>query len=522
MTQTTHENAQRRAESTPAAAEFDRPLLLTPAQDIIGYAGSIAGRVTLFVIAASSVLAVLLIIGFILAKAAPFLRGDQGLIAEGQGVATVPEGPFDDVEVRARMYLGDGDVRIGARVDGQSGYFLDYRAGAVELLRIGRDGQKTVLAEMSDPNAMALKPDRWHPVEIILDGGRVEARVDEGSGQVALRYEDPEPLAAGTVAFRSTKRTKVALDKITVIPQKDAPRAEGAPGEPQPELTEEVYRYEFEPEGDSGALTLQGAWDVDRHTGGLGEFLLKTAWHPTDDRRPDFGGIPLIAGTLYVTVGALAIAVPVGLLCAVLLSDILPFGARQVIKPIIEILASIPSVALGFFALLVVAPWLQEKFGLDTGTNVLNASLMLSVMAIPTIVSIADDALTASGRDLREGSYALGATRAETLIRVVIPAAHNGIIAAVILGMMRAVGETMLVWMAAGNAAQIPAPWWDVTESVRTMTATIAGEMGETPKNTLHYHSLFAIGVVLLGFTLVLNLVCEWLMARVRRSEGAS
>lgn len=254
-------------------------------------------------------------------------------------------------------------------------------------------------------------------------------------------------------------------------------------------------------------------------SGSIGELLGSSSWYPA--REPaEFGALALLAGSLYVTAGALIMAVPVGLLAAVFLSDIVPFRIRQLIKPIIELLAAIPSVAYGFFAVLVLAPWMQENLGLPTGVNALNASLILAIMAVPTIISIAEDALTSAGRELREGSYALGATRAETMIKVVIPAAHSGIIAAIILGMMRAIGETMVVWMASGNAAQVPLPWWNITQSVRTMTATIAGDMGETVKGSQHYHCLFALGFVLLVFTFTLNLIGEFFLARARRARG--
>ncbi len=253
---------------------------------------------------------------------------------------------------------------------------------------------------------------------------------------------------------------------------------------------------------------------------GVTEALGSAQWHPEAQGQEQFGMLALIFGTLYVTAGALVLAVPTGLLAALLLSDIVPFGVRQAAKPIIEILAAIPSVALGFFAVLVLAPFLQKYAGLSTGTNALNSIIMLAIMAIPTIVSVAEDALCAVGRDLREASYACGATRAETLCKVVLPAAHNGITAAVILGMMRAIGETMLVWMASGNACQIPTPWWDFTQSVRTMTATIAGEMGETPKGSTHYHALFAVGLMLLVFSFLLNLATEHILHRSRRAAG--
>jgi phosphate transport system permease protein len=253
----------------------------------------------------------------------------------------------------------------------------------------------------------------------------------------------------------------------------------------------------------------------------LGELLGSTQWYP-EAASPEFGVLAIILGSLYVSGGALVVAVPVGLLAAVCMSDILPFGVRQAVKPVVEILAAIPSVAYGFFAVLVVAPLIQEYLHVPTGTNILNTVVILAIMAIPTIVSVSEDSLTAVGRELREASYACGATRAETMILVVIPAAHSGIIAAVILGMMRAIGETMVVWMASGNAAQIPSPWWDITQSVRTMTATIAGEMGETVQGSAHFRSLFAIGLLLLAFTFALNLVTEHFLRRVRQAGGGA
>lgn len=249
----------------------------------------------------------------------------------------------------------------------------------------------------------------------------------------------------------------------------------------------------------------------------LSEFLTSRNWYPEAEGHPEFGALPAIVGSLYVTAVALLLSVPVGLLCAVYLSDMAPFSIRQLVKPVIEILAAIPSVAYGFFAIIVVAPWLQHSFGFSTGANALNASMILAIMAVPTIISVAEDSLSAVGRETREASYGLGATRAETLIKVVIPAAYSGIIAAVILGMMRAIGETMVVWMAAGMASQIPSPWWDLSQSVRPMTATIAQEMGETARGTLHYHALFAIGCLLLVFTFGMNLVSEHFMARIHR-----
>ena len=256
-------------------------------------------------------------------------------------------------------------------------------------------------------------------------------------------------------------------------------------------------------------------------TRGVWELLATQAWEPTHED-PRFGALRIIVGSVYVTVGAMVIAVPVGLLAAVCLSDIVSFRVRQIVKPVIEILAAIPSVAFGFFAYLVVAPWMQTTLGFTWGTNALNASVILAFMAMPTIVSISEDALTAAGRELREASYAVGATRAETLIKVVIPAAHSGIIAAIILGVMRAVGETMLVWMAAGNALNIPSPWWDLSQQVRALTATIAAEMGEAPQGGIHRQALFALGLILLVMTFALNLVSDYFLARTKRVGRAA
>jgi phosphate transport system permease protein len=252
------------------------------------------------------------------------------------------------------------------------------------------------------------------------------------------------------------------------------------------------------------------------------KFLTSTAWYPEAHGHPEFGALALIIGSVYVTTSALLFSVPIGVLSAVFLSDMVSFRIRNIVKSVIEILAAIPSVAYGFFAVLVLAPWFQKHFGFPTGTNALNASLLLSIMALPTIISVAEDSISATGRELREASYAIGATRAETMFKVVIPAAHSGIIAAIVLGMMRAIGETMVVWMASGNATQVPHPWWDLSQSIRTMTATIAGDMGETEKGSPHYRALFAIGLLLLVMTFLLNIVSEYFLSRAKKSMGKS
>jgi phosphate transport system permease protein len=249
------------------------------------------------------------------------------------------------------------------------------------------------------------------------------------------------------------------------------------------------------------------------------EFIAGRDWRPTAEE-PVFGALAIIVGSLYVSFAALVFAVPLGITAAVFLSDIVCWRIRNIVKPVVEILAAIPSVAYGFFAVLVLAPWMQKHFGFSTGTNALNASLILAVMALPTIVSVAEDSVSALGRELREASYSCGATRFETILKVVIPAAHSGIIAAIVLGMMRAIGETMVVWMASGNATQIPHPWWDLSQSIRTMTATIAGEMGEAPEASLHRSALFAIGVLLLVLTLGMNVASEYFLSRAKKALG--
>jgi len=317
---------------------------------------------------------------------------------------------------------------------------------------------------------------------------------------------------------------------------------------------------------------------------GFQEFFTSTNWYPSRDPA-EFGALAIFVGSVLVTVGATVLAVPLGVAAAVCLSDVLPFGVRQIVKPVVEILAAIPSVAYGFFALVVLAPLLQAQGGawiagawwiiagplltlgailagglatariesparqrawqtgvtlalltvvlgillaghhafvhleVSSGVNALNASLILGIMALPTVVSVSEDSLQAVGRDLREGSYALGATRAETLVRVVLPAASSGIFAAALLGIMRALGETMVVWMASGNAAQIPSPWYNLLEPVRTLTATIAGDMGEADhvSSSMRYSVLFAMGLCLLLFSFACNLISERVVNRERK-----
>ena len=320
---------------------------------------------------------------------------------------------------------------------------------------------------------------------------------------------------------------------------------------------------------------------------GLKEFFTSPRWYPTG-HPPEFGVLAIFAGSLIVTTGAILFSVPLGVAAAMCLSDILPFWLRQIFKPAIEILAAIPSVAYGFFALVVFAPFLQDNGGfalsaglwaigfpvatigvvvisdlitamlplkrkslpltavtaivleggvlftlyrasmalsrieISSGTNAFNVSIILGIMALPTIVSVSEDALQSAGRELREGSYALGATRAETVFKVILPASISGILAAVVLGVMRAVGETMVVWMASGNAARIPSPFYNLLQPVRTLTATIAGDMGEADHVTgsSRYHVLFAMALCLLVFCFVMNIITESFTRHYRKKLG--
>ena len=243
------------------------------------------------------------------------------------------------------------------------------------------------------------------------------------------------------------------------------------------------------------------------------DFLFGMEWYPTYDP-PSFGIFPLIVGSLIVTLLATLIAVPLGVLAAIYISEIAPQHIKIIIKSVIELLAGLPSVVLGFFGMVIVAPWMQETFDLPTGLNIVNASIILALMAIPTISSISEDALYAVPREFKEASYALGATKFETISRVILPAAMSGISTAVMLGMARAIGETMVVLMVAGGAAAIPESLFD---SVRPMPASIAAEMGETPFRSLHYQALFAIGIVLFCLTLAFNLIADYVSHKFKQ-----
>jgi len=249
----------------------------------------------------------------------------------------------------------------------------------------------------------------------------------------------------------------------------------------------------------------------------LNEVLGGTRWLPTSTP-PQFGMLPLIAGSALVTVAAALIAVPLGIGCAIYLGELASPRVRDLLKSTVEFLAAIPSVVLGLLGLLVLAPVLSGLLDLPVGLTALTGAVMLGFMALPTIVSVAEDALHSVPDSYRHNSLALGATRWQTIAGVVLPAARSGIVAAVMLGIGRVIGETMTVLMVSGNAAVMPVKLNSLLRPVRTITATIAAEMGETPHYSDHYHALFLLGVILFAITFVVNLIAD-LAVRGRASR---
>lgn len=248
------------------------------------------------------------------------------------------------------------------------------------------------------------------------------------------------------------------------------------------------------------------------------DFLFGEYWYPTSDPA-DFGIYPLIIGSLAVTFISALISIPLGVMTAVYLAEIAGTRLREFVKPMVELLAALPSVVIGFFGMVIVAPFLQDTFDIATGLNIFNAALMLAFMSIPTICSISEDAVHSVPNNLREASLALGATQLETIIRVVLPASISGICTAVILGMSRAIGETMVVLMVAGGAAMVPESIFD---PVRPLPASIAAEMAEAPFRGDHYYALFATGIVLFGFTLIFNIVADYIANKYRQVGDAT
>lgn len=236
------------------------------------------------------------------------------------------------------------------------------------------------------------------------------------------------------------------------------------------------------------------------------DFFLGEEWLPTATPSPLFGLMPLLLGTLLVSLLAISIALPLGLGVAIYLSELADERTRRFMKPVIELLAGIPSVVYGFFGLVVLAPIIQKTFNLPVGETALTGGVILAIMALPTIISIAEDAMRNTPREMREASLALGATKWQTIYKVIIPYSKSGISAAVVLGIGRAIGETMAVLMVTGNGAMIPG---SVFDSVRTIPATIAAELGEAPFGGPHYQSLFLLGCVLFVSTMVISVASE-------------
>ena len=235
-------------------------------------------------------------------------------------------------------------------------------------------------------------------------------------------------------------------------------------------------------------------------------------WYPTETP-PALGMLPLIVGSVAVTILSSLLALPISLFIAIFISEIASEKMRNILKPILELLGFLPSIILGFLGMVLIAPWLQANFTILSGLNLLNASILLGFLIIPIVGSLAEEALSAVPLELRNASYALGATRWETVSKVVFPAALPGILSACLLGIMRGMGETMVVLMAAGGAAIIPASLFD---PVRPLTSTIAAEMGETPVGSPHYHALFFAGLILLIITLAINLLSSWIESKRR------
>lgn len=248
----------------------------------------------------------------------------------------------------------------------------------------------------------------------------------------------------------------------------------------------------------------------------LSEFLLKTNWDPTSPEKAEYGILSMVVSTLMVTGGALLLAVPIGIGVASYLSDVAHWRVREIVKPVVEILAGIPSVVVGFLGIVLFGPAIAKIFHTGNGLNAVNGSILLAIMSLPTIISISEDSLNAVPSAYSEASLALGASRWQTLFRVKVPAALSGIIAACMLGMGRAIGETMTVLMATGNARTFP---HGLLSSVRTMTANIAIELGEVPYYTTHYYALFGIGLVLFIMTFIVNLAADVILHKYQERE---
>ncbi len=242
--------------------------------------------------------------------------------------------------------------------------------------------------------------------------------------------------------------------------------------------------------------------------------LFGIRWYPIEDY---FGILPLITGSLIVTLGATLVAVPFGIGTAVYISEIAPRWMREILKPLVELLGGLHSVVMVFLGILILSPFLRVFLDLPTGLTALTGSLLLGGIAVPTVVSVAEDALDSVPRAYREGAWALGATKWQTIWRVTLPAAKSGVLTAVMLGIGRAIGETMTVMMVTGNAPVLAIKLGSLFSPVRTMTATIAAEMGEVANGSVHYHTLFFIGMVLFIISLVVNIVASSVVFRAKK-----
>ncbi len=244
--------------------------------------------------------------------------------------------------------------------------------------------------------------------------------------------------------------------------------------------------------------------------------LFSSRWYPIEDY---FGILPLIGGSILITLGAISIAVPFGIGTAVYLSEIAPRWIRDILKPFIEILGGLPSVVLGFLGILILSPFLRKLLDLPTGLTALTGAILLGGIAIPTVVSVAEDALDAVPKSFRDASLAMGATEWQTIWRVTLPAARSGVLTSIMLGVGRAIGETMTVMMVTGNAPILPKGISDLFSPVRTMTATIAAEMGEVANGSVHYHVLFLIGIVLFLISLIVNITASSVVFRQKKRQ---
>lgn len=247
------------------------------------------------------------------------------------------------------------------------------------------------------------------------------------------------------------------------------------------------------------------------------EFFTSTNWSPSSYDKPEYGILSMVVSSVMITAMAMVIAVPIGIGAAAYLAEFAPKRIARILKMTIEMLAAVPSVTIGFLGIVLVGPFLAKVFGTSNGLNAFNGAILLAVMALPTIVSISEDAIYAVPNAYKEASYSLGANRWETLVKVVIPASSSGILASIMLGMGRVIGETMAVLMAAGNAIAMPA---SIFSPVQPITATIAIEMGEVPYNTTHYYSLFVLGIILFLITLGINIASDVIYSKFQIKRG--